>query len=127
MLIQAYRRKSDSTHEVNDIHYKFSKNERGHFVCDVEDDEAIARFLAIDEGFKPYGDAASRTPATSTLTPKPEGDGPFALVNGDERVDLGAMTDGEVKQFADEQEVKYDGRLKGDKLREAVKAAVLGK
>ena len=124
MLIQAFRRKSDSTHEVNGKAYKFTKNNEGHFVCDVTDDGAVKRFLAIRDAFKPYGDEAAAMAAAST--PDGESSGRFVLTNGDARIDLAAMTDDEVKEFIKANDLDVDLRSRGDKLREAVKAELTG-
>lgn len=122
MLIQAYRRKSKSTHEVGGVHYEFAKNEAGHFVAEVADEDSAAVFLAITDAFKLYGgEAPSQAKPASKGTAAP---GKFVITNGEKTVDLGAMNDAEVKQFADEQHLDYDGRLKGDRLREAVKAGL---
>jgi len=125
MLIQAYRRKSESTHEINDTHYKFAKNDRGHFVCDVDDDAAVDRFLSIDDAFKPYGDEVAPRKATTAATkPKAEAS-KFVLINGDTRIDLGSMSDEEVKAFAKAQALDgADLRKRGDALRQSVLDAV---
>lgn len=120
MLIQAFRRKSKSTHEVGGIHYEFTKNEHGHFVCDVQDDLAADTFLQINDAFKAYGEQPQRA-AKAPEAVKPS---KFVIAKGEEQVDLGAMTDAEVKQFADEEDLKVDKRLKGDNLREAVIASL---
>lgn len=125
MKIQAYRRKSESTHEVDGVHYKFAKNERGHYVCDVEEEEAIDRFLSIDDAFKPYGDVPSRHPATSTIAPV-KAPSTFVLTNGETKIDLAAMSDDEVKAFAKAHELEgADLRKKGDNLRQSVLDAAL--
>lgn len=121
MLIQAHARKKESTHEWAGKKYKFAANEVGDFVCEVTDAGAAARFLSIKDAFRPYGEDAD------ALTAKDEarGDKPgFVLTNGDASVDLGAMSDAELKQFAKDQNLQVDGRLKGDKLREAIHAAI---
>lgn len=121
MLIHAFRRKSASTHEFGGKLYKFTPNEDGHCVCDVADDAAAARFLSIKDAFRPYGEDAEALAAKSDASGGKPG---FVLTNGDASVDLGAMSDAELKQFAKDQNLQVDGRLKGDKLREAIHAAI---
>jgi len=66
-------------------------------------------------------------PAKAAATEKAPAGEPskFLLVNGETRVDLGAMTDEEVKAFAKANGLEVDLRSKGDKLRQAVHEAAV--
>lgn len=120
MLIHAFRRKGPVTHTIGGIAYKFAPDENGHVVCEVDDAHAEAFFLPTKEAFKVFGEEPA----------KAEGQGggqasKFVLVNGETRVDLGAMTDDEVKAFAKANDLKVDLRARDDKLRQAVHEAAI--
>lgn len=124
MLIHAFRRKGPVTHTIGGIAYKFAPDENGHVVCEVDDAHAEAFFLPTKEAFKVFGEESAKA------APTPEGQGggqpsKFVLVNGETRVDLGAMTDDEVKAFAKANGLEVDLRGRGDKLRQAVHEAAI--
>lgn len=124
MLIHAFRRKVAVTHTIGAVAYKFAPDENGHVVCEVDDAHAEAFFLPTKEAFKVFGEEPAKTLA------KPEGAGTgepskFVLVNGETRVDLGAMSDDEVKAFAKANDLDVDLRGRGDKLRQAVHEAAI--
>ena len=124
MLIHAYRRKAAVTHTIGAVAYKFAPDENGHVVCEVDDEHAAKFFLPTKEAFKVFGEEPAKA------APKPEGQGggqpsKFVLVNGETRVDLGAMTDDEVKAFAKANGLEVDLRSRGDKLRQAVHEAAV--
>lgn len=124
MLIHAFRRKAAVTHTIGAVAYKFAPDDNGHVVCEVDDAHAEKFFLPVKEAFKVFG----AEPAKPALTEKvPAGGEPskFLLVNGETRVDLGAMTDEEVKAFAKANGLEVDLRSKGDKLRQAVHEAAV--
>lgn len=124
MLIHAHRRKVAVTHTIGAVAYKFTPDENGHVVCEVDDAHAEKFFLKTPEAFKVFGDE----PAKPASAQKPaEGSEPskFLLVNGETRVDLGAMTDDEVKAFAKANSLEVDLRAKGDKLRQSVHEAAI--
>lgn len=58
MLIESMRNKPVSPKLFGDV-YHFKKNDVGDYVCDVDHQEAIDRFLSI-KTFRPYGDVARR-------------------------------------------------------------------
>lgn len=119
MLIQAYRRKGESTHEFNGDRIKFAKNENGDFVADVKDQEAIVRFLGIKDAFRPYGDKATKE-ATKLIKPSVQ----YIIANGEETMDLGALDDDQLVEFALANEFStVDTSLTGDALRAAIVAA----
>lgn len=124
MLIHAFRRKAAVTHTIGSIAYKFTPNEHGHVVCEVDDSHAEQFFLKTPQAFKVFGDepakpAPAQGPADGSEPSK------FILVNGETRVDLGAMTDDEVKAFAKANGLEVDLRARGDKLRQAVHEAAV--
>lgn len=124
MLIHAYRRKGPVTHNIGAIAYKFAPDEHGHVVCDVDDAHAEAFFLPTKEAFKVFGEEPVK------VATKADGQGggepsKFVLVNGETRVDLGAMSDDEVKAFAKANDLKVDLRARDDKLRQAVHEAAI--
>lgn len=124
MLIHAFRRKAAVTHTIGAVAYKFAPDENGHVVCEVDDAHAEAFFLPTKEAFKVFGEEPAK------MLAKPEGAGTgepskFVLVNGETRVDLGAMSDDEVKAFAKANDLDVDLRSKGDKLRQAVHEAAI--
>lgn len=123
MLIHAYRRKGPVTHTIGAVAYKFTPNENGHVVCEVDDAHAEKFFLPVKEAFKVLGEE----PANAAAAEKAPAGEPskFILVNGETRVDLGAMTDEEVKAFAKANALDVDLRSKGDKLRQAVHEAAV--
>lgn len=124
MLIHAYRRKAAVTHTIGAIAYKFVPDENGHVVCEVDDAHAEAFFLPTKEAFKVFGEEPAKA---STKTDTQEGSQPskFVLVNGETRIDLGAMSDDDVKSFAKANSLEVDLRTKGDKLRQAVHEAAV--
>lgn len=123
MLIHAYRRKAAVTHTIGAIAYKFAPDENGHVVCEVDDAHAEQFFLPVKEAFKVFGEEPAKAPAAEKA---PAGEpSKFILVNGETRVDLGAMTDEEVKAFAKANGLEVDLRSKGDKLRQAVHEAAV--
>jgi hypothetical protein len=131
MKIQAYRRKKPSTHELGGKRYKFLENDQGDFVCDVQESDAVRRFLSIADAFRPYEDAESLDKATSAIGVNSDldddagnDDAPesFVLTNGQASIDLSKMEDPELKQFVKDQNLQVDGRLKGDNLRSAIKS-----
>lgn len=124
MLIHAYRRKVAVTHTIGAVAYKFSPDKAGNVVCEVEDEHAKQFFLPVKEAFKVFGEEPAK------VAPKPDNQGgsepsKFILVNGDTRVDLGAMTDDEVKAFAKANDLEVDLRTRGDKLRQSVHEAAI--
>lgn len=123
MLIHAFRRKAAVTHTIGDVAYKFAPNENGHVVCEVDDEYAAKFFLPTKEAFKVFGEEPAKAAANEKA---PSGEpSKFLLVNGETRVDLGAMTDEEVKAFAKANGLEVDLRSKGDKLRQAVHEAAV--
>jgi len=124
MLIHAFRRKATVTHTIGAVAYKFAPDSQGNVVCEVDDAHAEQFFLKTPEAFKVFGDEPAKVPA------KHEGAGTsepskFVLVNGETRVDLGAMSDDDVKAFAKANDLDVDLRSKGDKLRQAVHEAAI--
>lgn len=124
MLIHAYRRKGPVTHTIGTVAYKFTPNENGHVVCEVDDAHAKQFFLPIKEAFKVFGEEPAKPAVTENALAGGE-PSKFILVNGETRVDLGAMTDEEVKAFAKANALDVDLRSKGDKLRQAVHEAAV--
>lgn len=123
MLIHAYRRKGPVTHTIGAMAYKFAPDGNGHVVCEVDDEHAAKFFLPTKEAFKVFGEEPAKVAATEKA---PSGEpSKFILVNGETRVDLGAMTDEEVKAFAKANALDVDLRSKGDKLRQAVHEAAV--
>ena len=123
MLIHAFRRKAAVTHTIGAVAYKFAPDENGHVVCEVDDEHAAKFFLPTKEAFKVFGEEPAKAAATEKA---PAGEpSKFLLVNGETRVDLGAMTDEEVKAFAKANGLEVDLRSKGDKLRQAVHEAAV--
>ena len=68
MLIHAYRRKEPTPVALFGLNYLFAPNEEGHCVASVEDERAVARFLAIPEAYREYDGAA---PAVQHVPPAP--------------------------------------------------------
>ena len=124
MLIHAFRRKAAVTHTIGAVAYKFAPDENGHVVCEVDDAHAEKFFLPVKEAFKVFNQLPFQKevgePQTAASEPSK-----FMLVNGETRVDLGAMTDEEVKAFAKANALDVDLRSKGDKLRQAVHEAAV--
>lgn len=124
MLIHAYRRKAAVTHTIGAIAYKFAPDENGHVVCEVDDAHAEQFFLPVKEAFKVFNqlpfekEVGDQKPAATEPSK-------LILVNGETRVDLGAMTDDEVKAFAKANTLEVDLRSKGEKLRQAVHEAAV--
>ncbi len=124
MLIHAFRRKAAVTHTIGAVAYKFTPNENGHVVCEVDDAHAEKFFLPVKEAFKVFGEEPAK-PVETEKAPAGGEPSKFILVNGDTRVDLGAMTDDEVKAFAKANGLEVDLRARGDKLRQAVHEAAV--
>lgn len=124
-LIHAYRRKSSKpavidgktvqvSHQVElgTKVYKFTANEEGHFVCNVEDEKHAERLLDIFDAYKLYGEDTPRKPAADR----------FVIHNEDtgQRLDLGEMDEEQLAELCAQIPLKVDGRLKGDKLRQHI-------
>lgn len=124
MLIHAFRRKATVTHTIGAVAYKFAPDENGHVVCEVDDAHAEKFFLPTKEAFKVFGDEPAK-PVSAQKPPEGSEPSKFLLVNGETRVDLGAMTDEEVKAFAKANGLEVDLRSKGEKLRQAVHEAAV--
>lgn len=123
MLIHAFRRKAAVTHTIGAVAYKFAPDENGHVVCEVDDEHAAKFFLPTKEAFKVFGEEPAKVAVTEK---EPSGEpSKFILVNGETRVDLGAMTDDDVKAFAKANGLEVDLRSRGDKLRQAVHEAAV--
>lgn len=152
MLIEAFRRKAKVTHEIGGIKYLFAPNQEGHIVSSVEDKDHAARFLAITEAFRPYGEPevlpvvdsdnvgeidGSVVGFAQALTPHQapdqasqeatqEAPTKFVISNGERTIDLAALDDKALKDLARELGVDkpVDMRKKGDSLRAEIVAAV---
>ena len=93
-----------------------SPDEAGYAEFDVDDQEVIDRLLEIPEGFKQI----DSNPTVAT----PAG-GQFILVGDDgQSVDLGAMDDEQLRQFATSNDIRIHGRAKGDTIRAAIVEAI---
>lgn len=148
MLIEAFRRKAKVTHEIGGIKYLFAPNQEGHIVSSVEDKDHAARFLAITEAFRPYGEpevlpvvdsddvgeiagtvvgfAQALTPDQAPQGATQEAPAKFVISNGERTIDLAALDDKALKDLARELGVDkpVDMRKKGDSLRAEIVAAV---
>lgn len=148
MLIEAFRRKAKVTHEIGGIKYLFAPNQEGHIVSPVEDKDHAARFLAITEAFRPYGEpevlpvvdsddvgeidgsvvgfAQALTPDQASQEATQEAPTKFVISNGERTIDLAALDDKALKGLARELGVDkpVDMRKKGDSLRAEIVAAV---
>ena len=148
MLIEAFRRKAKVTHEIGGIKYLFAPNQEGRIVSAVEDKDHAARFLAITEAFRPYGEPevlpvvdsedvgeidgvvvgfaqalnSDQAPQEATQ----EAPTKFVISNGERTIDLATLDDKALKDLARELGVDkpVDMRKKGDSLRAEIVAAV---
>lgn len=123
-VIHAYRRKRPVDIDVFGDIVAFRPNAAGEMVAEVANERTAARLLEIAEGYRLHESAPAAPPAPPP--PPPPTASAFVLTNGEERLDLGAMTDEQVRAFALEQGKDIDGRKRGDKLRAAVIAAFKG-
>lgn len=118
MLIHAFRRTAAVTVNLLSQDVEFSPNERGDVVADVADAEVAERLLEISEGYRAYeseSDDESDDEAGSLM-----------LTNGDETIDIGAMTANQVRAMADEAGVELPSKGKVAELRKALFEALSG-
>lgn len=123
MLIESkIRREGGSKLDIGGVVYHFAPGADGAHVCDVTDEDAIARFLSITEGFRlvspngPVVPAATPTPA-APAAPVPAG---MVLIGDDEvRVDLMALSKKELLVFA-KGKFKVDAMGSAQSIREAI-------
>jgi len=136
--------------EFAGLNLKFKPNDRGHVVCEVPDDVAPALIEAAGDAFREYqGDAVviaqapaaapakpaatrakkaeAEKPATEPTDPSGNADGAsdaasFVITPSDgPAVDLGPMSDAELRAFAVEQGLAKPHHTKtGDKLRQLI-------
>lgn len=89
----------------------FIPDAEGRLVFETSNNAVIARLLEIPEGFAPL-DAPS--------APK------YVLESDGERVDLGAMDDIALREFAKRYDVKIPPAAKGDTIRKKIVEALTG-
>lgn len=123
MQIHAFRRKGTVTVELLGEVVEFVPNEAGDVVATVDNDEVAARLLEVSEAYRPYKEgkqakAPAPAPEPEPETPKapepseekqPEKPVSLILTNGEETIDLGAMSAKEVRAFAEKAGIKLPG------------------
>lgn len=127
MKVHAFLRNATEK-PVIDFHghmLSFKANEHGHVVCDVPDEIAEQLLEVAGCGLREYaGPTAGAVPVKTTKAAKNDGDKPgqFVITPSDgPAVDLGAMSDAEVRAFAEQEGLdKPHHTKKGDALRLAV-------
>jgi hypothetical protein len=111
MLIESkIKRDGGSKIDIGGVVYHFAPNAAGAHVCEVEDEDAIARFLSIREGFAPAPDIA---PPPAPLR--------VAVVDM-----LDSMDDATLRAYAKERGIKVQGiaLTKGENLRAKIRAVM---
>ena len=134
MLIESkIRREGGSKIDIGGVVYHFAPGADGAHVCDVTDEDALARFLAIPEGFRlvtgvafvPKPDAqppaaAEVAPAPTAAPAAPAAPSGMVLIGDDEvRVDLMALSKKELLVFA-KGKFKVDAMGSAQSIREAI-------
>lgn len=122
MLIHAHARTKPHTVEFNGRKYKFSPNDEGHVVAEINDKPTVERLLLLSEGYRVY--------AVVRLEPEPEDTevSPFVISIGGgdgseatESLDLRTLTKAQLVAFAAENELKdIKPDLKVDDYRQAI-------
>ena len=112
MKIQAFRRRSESTHEIGGVSYLFAKSDKGDFVANVDNEEHAERFIEIDEAFREYEPEAKPAPAASKFVVR-EADTGVEL-------DLKALDNVQLRHFIAENDLSIADNLTGNKLRQAI-------
>ena len=106
MLIHAHKRKEPTTIDTGNAVIDFVLNDAGEVVADVEDEADIEVLLAIPEAFKAHGNI---TPVSNV----PDAPKSYVLTNGvpEDDVDLAAMNEDQLKDFAKANGVKVHHTL----------------
>lgn len=98
------RRKNGTNIDLGQNQYRFAPNAEGAHVCDVEDEDDIARLLSIPEGFKIYRPAEVAKEQKAVLEEDVDGDGDV------DRADLVAAYEAKFGK-------KPHHKMKADKIR----------
>lgn len=115
MLIHAFRRTAAVTVNLLSQDVEFSPNERGDVVAEVADADVADALLEVSEGYRAY-EADEQTDKGGSLV----------LTNGDDTIDIGAMTAKQVRAMADEHGVDLPSQGKVADLRQALFDALTG-
>lgn len=86
MRLQAYRRTQPTPIHVFGKTFDFLPNVAGHVVCDVDDERAVSRLLAIPEAFREYAGDATPAPVAAPVAaaPAPIAPAPLPPDDGDD-------------------------------------------
>lgn len=131
MLIHAYRRKLATPVHTGMTLIGFEPNEAGDVVAEVADAADVALLLGIGEAYRPYLPADPVLPVALALpapvpalvsppAPVSAADRRFVLLDGDESLDLAALSDVELRAFAKENGVRVHWKLAGDRIRQVI-------
>jgi hypothetical protein len=122
------KRAGGSKIDVGGVVYHFAptnESAEAPHVCEVKDEDHIATFLAIREGYKLVG--AAEKPAEAKPSDSGTGEGEaeddgstMVLVNGDDRIDLMAMGKDKLLKFAAEHKFTVDKKANAQALRESI-------
>lgn len=126
MLIKSkIRREGGSRIDIDGVNYHFKPEGKSpEHVCEVEDKEHIARFLAISEGYELAEEAPKPDAAEGSGDSEADDEPSDYLVTseaGDE-VDLGKMSRSELLAFAEKEQISLPKKLAS---KGSSKAAVL--
>jgi hypothetical protein len=131
MLIESKIRREGGSHiDIAGVDYHFKADTSGVHVCDVTDEAAIARLLAIPEGFRlvsavlaptaapASGQAVAAVKSAPAASAAPES-GMVLIGDNEQRVDLMAMNKRELLAFAKDK-FKVDAMASAQALRESI-------
>jgi hypothetical protein len=108
-----------------DYHFKPTSDAEGApHVCEVKDEEHIARFLEIRDGYKLVG-AAEKQPAPDTDAGGGDGNDEedtsrMVIKNGDESIDLMELGKGKLVAFAKDAGFEIDKTANAQAIREQI-------
>jgi hypothetical protein len=120
MLIESkLKRKDGSKIDIGGVEYHFKADATGAHVCDVTDEDHLARFLAIPEGFRLVGAVEAPKAAETSEDDDKEPETGLVITDGETRVDLMEMGKKALLEFA-KGKFKVDAMASAQALRESI-------
>lgn len=96
---------------------RFTFDADGFGTLETDDPRVIGRLLEIHEGFEIAGGSLPEPDPVVKDAEDATGAGDYLLVNGDATLDLSALDDGALANFAEANGLDIDKRRRGDKRR----------
>ena len=118
-VIHAFPRTAGAEVDLHGKSYKFKPNSLGHVVCEVPEEAAVSRLLAITDHFREY-EPPERPAAPPPAPGAGSGDPKYVLKSGDTELDLRAMDDKALHEFAKANQITVHHAAKGDTIRDKI-------